>query len=80
MSDSEPSCSIYKVVTKVNVTIQIEVQPFTGDYTLDQIKKECIPQAVHIVRNMISEYQYDRPIAICGDASVVSIFIKEGNL
>jgi hypothetical protein len=73
MSDSS-----YKVVTKVNVTLQIEVQPFNGTVTLDEIDKAASKEAIEIARKMIRDYNPGGgKMAICGDPSVFSILVKD---
>jgi hypothetical protein len=69
----------YKVVTKVNVTLQIEVQPADRYSSLDDVNKSATNEALEIVSLMVREYRLKGAsnIAICGDPSVVSILVRD---
>lgn len=70
------SDTIYKAVTKVNVTVQVEVQPFSGGQTMDEIRKVASREAREEVLSMIEKVG-NRPMSVCGEPDVLSILIKE---
>lgn len=66
----------YKVVTKVNVTLQIEVQRFGGSHAMDDIDR-IASKAIEIIKRMVEQCNCGHNIAICGDPSVFSILVKD---
>jgi len=70
---------LYKCVTKVNVTLQVRVQPFTGTHTLEDIKKIASAEAIEIVLRMVSMSDDKEKVAVSGSADVISIMVKEGD-
>lgn len=71
------SDTTYKVVTKVNVMLQIEVQPFSTDCTMKQIKDVAIRDAAEIVGQILKASGMAHRVAICGELDVLSILVKE---
>lgn len=72
MSDSQ-----YKVVVKANVTIQVEVQRFSGGHTMDEIRKVASEEAYKIVKQMVNESGVKDQIVVHRDIDVFSILVKE---
>ena len=72
MSDSK-----YKVVVKANVTVQVEVQRFSGQHTMDEIRNAASLEATEIVQRMVSGYGSDNKIVVHHDVDVFSILVKE---
>lgn len=72
MSESQ-----YKVVVKANVTIQVEVQRFTGGHTMDEIHKVSSKEAAEIVKRMVTDYGTAHKIVVHHDVDVFSILVKE---
>lgn len=72
MSDSQ-----YKVVVKANVTVQVEVQRFSGGHTMDEIRKAASLEASEVVRRMLEGYNSENKIVVHHDVDVFSILVKE---
>lgn len=68
----------FKCVTKVNVTLQVQVGSFHGTHTLDDIKKIAAQEAREVVLRMVSMSDDKHKVAVCGDTDVFSILVKEG--
>ena len=71
MSDSQ-----YKVVVKSNVTVQVEVQRFSGGHTMDEISKVASEEAHKIVQQMVNESGVKSQIVVHHDVDVFSILVK----
>lgn len=72
MSDSK-----YKVVVKANVTVQVEVQRFSGGHTMDEISRIASEEARKIVKQMVGESGFKSQIVVHHDVDVFSILVKE---
>lgn len=64
----------YKVVTKVNVTLQVQVGSFHGTHTLDDIKKLASEEAIEIATR-ITEGHHN--VSVCKDPEAFSILVKD---
>lgn len=68
------STPTYKVVTKVNVTLQIEVQPANKYATLDEIGEIAAKEAIEIATRITKGHH---GVSVCKDPEVFSILVKD---